>query len=119
MFTMKYTRKFEFNPSWESRGSNLCTTNDLYEIPPFNWIAMFLNKKGWEIDSFKYIDDTYPHYPADEMKSIELYCSKETESFVEEKTYAYWSSSNSELSFFNCYTKKREKMEIDFSDCWL
>lgn len=116
---MKYTRKFEFFPSWESRSTNRPNTSDLYEIPPFNWIAMFLNKKGWEIDSFRYIEDTYPHYPADEMKSIELYCSKETESFVEEKTYSYWSSSNNELSFYNCYTKKREKMEIDFSDCWL
>lgn len=119
MFTMKYTRKFEFLPSWESRCHSWCTISDLYEIPPFNRIARFLNKKGWQIDSFRYIKDTYPHCTTDEMKSIELYCSKETESFVEEKTYAYWSSGNSELSFYNSYTKEREKMEIDFSDCWL
>ena len=109
---MKYTRKFEFIPSWESRGRNLCTTNDLYEIPPFNWIARFLNQSGWQIDSFKYIDDSYPHYPTDEMKSIELYCSKDVERFREEPTYEYTSTGECELSYYNQKTGKKETIRI-------
>lgn len=109
---MKYTRKFLFEPSWESRGYSWCMMDGLYEIPPFNRIATFLNKRRWEIDSFKYIEDTYSHCPTEEMKSIELYCSKEVERFREEPTYEYTSTGECELSYYDQKAGKRETTRI-------
>ena len=109
---MRYTRKFMFEPSWESRRHSWCTISDLYEIPPFNRIATFLNKRGWKIDSFRYIEDTYPHCTTDEMKSIELYCSKDVERFREEPTYEYTSTGECELSYYDQKTGKRKTIRI-------
>ena len=107
---MRYTRKFLFEPSWESRCHTWCTISDLYEIPPFNRIARFLNKRGWQIDSFRYIEDTYPHLPTDRMKSLELYCSKDRKGFSEEPAYEYISKGKYELSYYD--KKARERKEI-------
>lgn len=109
---MRYTRKFLFEPSWESRGYSWCTADDLYEIPPFNRIAEFLNYRGWQIDSFRYIEDTYPHCTTYEMKSIELYCSKDVERFREEPTYEYTSTGECELSYYDQKVGNRKTIRI-------
>lgn len=108
---MRYTRKFLFEPSWESRCYSWCTMDDLYEIPPFNRIARFLNQKGWQIDSFRYIEDIYPHCPTDRMKSLELYCSREGLR-EEEPTYEYTSTGECELSYYDKKARERKKIRI-------
>lgn len=108
---MRYTRKFLFEPSWESRSMGRPNANDLYEIPPFNKIAMFLNYKGWKIDSFRYIDDTYPHFHSDRMKLLELYCSREG-LMGEEPAYEYISIGECELSYYDKKAMKRKEIRI-------
>lgn len=86
---MKYTREFWFYPHWASRNYSFETTNDLFPVPSFNKIAQFLNKKGWEIDNIKYFEDKNRYGKCDEMRSLRLYCSKETDFFIEEESYEF------------------------------
>ena len=56
---MRYTRKFLFEPSWESRCHTWCTISDLYEIPPFKLDAYgggCITKKQFE-EGCKYFAD--------------------------------------------------------------
>lgn len=96
---MKVTRRFVFSPRWKSRGFSYESTKDLYSLPGFNEIAKLLNDKGWEIKKFEIIPDkgVCGYQKTDAMNGLAFYCDKEASVFVEEKSYSYTMSSETEI----------------------
>lgn len=85
---MKYTRRFVFYPSWESRGFSYETTSDLFPVD-FNQCCGLLNRKGWEVENYEWIEDKGRYFKTELMRSLVIIASKPLKTFYEEKSYEY------------------------------